>query len=149
MDWSLLKQAFEKVKANHGGAGVDGQTIDQFESRLDASLFALDRELSHGTYLLLPLMKIVVEKKNGEPRGLCVPTVRDRVAQRGVLEIIEPVFEEQFEQCSFGYRKGRSVRQAVERIVALYEQGYRYVVDADIDALFDKGAGGRCFNVAK
>lgn len=83
------------------------------------------------TYFPLPLMKIQVAKKNGEPGGLCVPTVRDRVAQTAVLHRIGPLFEKEFEECSFGYRKGRSVRQAVMRIKEYYEQGYRFVVNAD------------------
>jgi group II intron reverse transcriptase/maturase len=83
------------------------------------------------------LLKILVAKKNGEPRGLSVPAVRDRVAQKAALVRIEPVLEKQFEDCSFAYRKGRSIRQAVMRIKTLYEQGYRWVVGADIDAFFD------------
>jgi group II intron reverse transcriptase/maturase len=137
MELSLLKGAFEDVKANHGCAGVDRVTIGQFQSKLDANLLALQCELERGTYFPLPLMKILVAKKNGEPRGLCIPAVRDRVAQKAALLRIEPVLEKQFEDCSFGYRKGRSIRQAVMRIKTFYEQGYRWVVEADIDAFFD------------
>jgi hypothetical protein len=75
-------------------------------------------------------MKIQVAKKNGEPRGLCIPTVRDRGGQTAILHRIGPLFERQFEECSFAYRKGRSVRQAVMRIKEYYEQGCRFVVDA-------------------
>lgn len=137
MDVSPLKKAFYSVKANHGCAGVDGVTIDQFEQNLDANLFALSQELKHGVYLPLPLMKIQVAKKNGEPRNLCIPVVRDRVVHRAVLNLIEPVVEKEFETCSFAYRKGRSVRQAVYKIKECYDKGYRFVVDADIDAFFD------------
>jgi group II intron reverse transcriptase/maturase len=132
-----LSTAFRSVKANHGRAGVDGVTIRKFEQNLEANLFSLYEELERGSYFPLPLMKILVEKKNGESRGLCIPTVRDRVAQRAVLNTIGPVLEKQFEDCSYGYRKGRSVRQVVYHITSLYREGYRYVVDADIDAFFD------------
>ncbi len=137
MDSLSLSAAFQSVKANHGCAGVDGVTIRQFEQNIDANLFSLCEELKQGTYFPLPLMKILVAKKNGEPRGLCIPTVRDRVLQRAVLDTIEPVLEKQFEDCSYAYRKGRSVRQVVYRIMALYREGYHFVVDADIDAFFD------------
>jgi group II intron reverse transcriptase/maturase len=132
-----LNCAFEAVRDNHGCAGVDGQTISEFQKNLQVNLSALQEELETGSYLPLPLLKILVAKKNGEPRGLCIPAVRDRVAQKAVLSCIEPVLEKQFEECSFAYRKGRSIRQAVMRIKTFYEQGYRWVVEADIDAFFD------------
>ena len=134
---AALLAAFEAVKDNHGCSGVDRVTIGQFEKDLSVNLAGLRNELNEQTYFPLPLMKIQVAKKNGEPRGLCIPTVRDRVAQTVVLHRVNPLFERQFEACSFAYRQGRSVRQAVMRIKALHEQGYRWVVDADIDAFFD------------
>jgi group II intron reverse transcriptase/maturase len=70
-------------------------------------------------------------------RALCVPTVKDRVAQTAVLHVIEPILEKEFEECSFAFRKGRSVKQAVYKIKEYYESGYKWVVDADIDAFFD------------
>nr|CBX29215.1 hypothetical protein N47_J01960 [uncultured Desulfobacterium sp.] len=132
-----LTNAFDSVKANNGCAGVDGVTIQQFEHNLNGNLFSLSEELKEGKYYPLPLMKILVSKKNGEPRGLCIPAVRDRVVQRAVLDLVEPVLEKQFEDCSYAYRKGRSVRQVIYLIMALYREGYRFVVDADIDAFFD------------
>jgi retron-type reverse transcriptase len=110
-DHAALLAAFEAVKDNHGCAGVDGQTIGQFEKSLSVNLARLRSELNGGGYFPLPLMKIQVAKKNGEPRGLCIPTVRDRVAQTAVLHRIKPLFERQFEECSFAYRQGRSVRR--------------------------------------
>ncbi len=137
--WNIysLSQAFQSVKANHGCAGVDGVSIQQFEHNLKGNLFTLSEELKEGTYSPLPMMKILVAKKNGDPRGLCIPAVRDRIVQRVVLDFIEPELDKQFEECSFAYRKGRSVRQVVYLITNLYKEGYRYVVDADIDAFFD------------
>jgi group II intron reverse transcriptase/maturase len=94
-------------------------------------------EIERDIYRPLPLLKILVDKGNGEARGLCIPAVRDRVAQAAALQVIEPVLEKEFEDCSFAYRKGRSVKQAIHRIKEIYDQGYRWVVDADIDAFFD------------
>lgn len=78
-----------------------------------------------------------MNKGNGEARPLLVPTVRDRVAQSATLEIIEPIFEAEFEEVSFAYRKGRSVRQAIYEVKKYRDKGYKWVVEADIDAFFD------------
>ena len=144
-----LQEAWRRVRDNRGCAGVDGVTVEDFESGLALELGRLQDELSRETYRPLPLLRILVEKGDpsasaagagpagGEARALCIPAVRDRVAQAAVLSIIDPILEAQFEQCSFAYRKGRSVRQAVYRIKELRDEGYQWVVDADIDAFFD------------
>jgi len=132
-----LHTAFESVDANHGCAGVDGVTLGRFKRNLGQNLAALQAEMETGAYMALPLMQILVAKKNGEPRKLCIPAVRDRVAQRAVLDRIEPLLEKEFEECSYAYRKGRSVKQVVSKIIDYHKQGYGWVVDADIDAFFD------------
>ena len=116
---------------------MDGITIAGFESLLNSNLALLAEQLAQQVYRPLPLMRIAVEKGNGESRGLSIPTVRDRIAQAATLNVLEPVFEAQFEQCSFAYRKGRSWQQAIHLVKEYYAQGYRWVVDADIDAFFD------------
>jgi group II intron reverse transcriptase/maturase len=132
-----LSVAFQSVKANHGCAGVDGVTISGFESDLWTNLGRLALELEEGSYLPLPLLRILVDKGNGEGRALSIPCVRDRVVQASAYEQLLPVLEREFEDCSFAYRPGRSVRKAVERIRRLYDSGFRWVVNADIDAFFD------------
>jgi len=134
---SQLRLAFQKVHANHGCAGVDRVTVNQFCRRLETNLMILYHQIRDGRYQAMPLLKILVAKKNGEPRKLCISTVQDRIVQRAALKEIEPILEKEFEECSFAYRKGRSVRQVVYHIQQLYNEGYRYVVDADIDAFFD------------
>lgn len=137
INFNVLYSAFQAVKENHGCAGVDGVTIEHYEGNLDINLKIMQRELAHQTYFPLPLLKILVDKGNGESRALCVPTVRDRVVQAAVLQLIEPVLEKEFEDCSFAYRKGRSVKLAVYKVKEYYDQGYHWIVDADIDAFFD------------
>ena len=134
---STLSSSFHRVHENHGCAGVDGITIEKFEADLTRNLSMLIHEIESKTYLPLPLLKILVDKGNGEARGLCIPTVRDRVVHAAVLHEIGPVLENEFEEYSFAYRKGRSVKQAVYKVKEYYEAGYRWVVDADIDAFFD------------
>ncbi len=135
---SSLSSAFRSVKKNAGCAGVDGVTIARFEKKLDLNLAVLQDELDRQAYFPLPLMKILVAKKDGDPRRLCIPTVRDRVVQKAALNRIEPLLEREFEECSYAYRKGRSIKQVVCKIKEYYDQGYHWVVDADIDAFFDE-----------
>lgn len=139
MEFSIrdLRRAFDHVKANHGSAGVDRITLRQYETRLDLNLRILQDQLSRAAYYPLPLIKMFIPKKNGEKRMLCIPAVVDRIAQKAVLHRIEPILEREFETCSYGYRKGRGVRQAVMKIKEFRDQGYRYVVDADIDDFFN------------
>ncbi|MBN2568242.1 MAG: RNA-directed DNA polymerase [Deltaproteobacteria bacterium] len=132
-----LSAGFARVAKNRGGPGVDGVTIAQFERHLGENLDKLSCELEDRTYSPLPLLQILVAKKDGDPRKLSIPTVRDRTVQAALLNILTPLLEEEFEDCSFGYRRGRSVKQAVYRIKEYYDQGYTWVVDADIDAYFD------------
>jgi len=138
LEIEALCRAFEHVKENHGSAGVDQVTISQFESCYDENLYVLFCELNENRYRPLPLLKILVDKGNGEARALCIPAVRDRVVQTAVLQIISPILEREFEDCSFGYRRGRSVKQAVQRVREYYERGFTWVIDADIDAFFDR-----------
>jgi Retron-type reverse transcriptase len=132
-----LRSAFERVKENGGCAGVDGITVEKFDERVKKNIDTLRNELFTASYQPLPLLRILVDKGNGEARALSVPAVKDRVVQTAVLDVTRPLFEAEFEECSFAYRKGRSVKQAVYRIQEYYEDGYVWVVDADIDAFFD------------
>jgi len=136
-NFDALSTAFERVKANRGCAGVDGVTMDMFKEELQKNLSRLEHELKKKLYIPLPLLELLVDKGNGEARNLCIPSVSDRIVQAAVLHFIEPILEHEFEDCSFAYRKGRSVRQAVYKIKEYYDNGYRWVIDADIDAFFD------------
>jgi len=132
-----LHAAFDRVRNNHGCAGADGISIAELERDLDVNLFALAEALGSGTYRSFPLLRILVARPDGAARQLCIPNVRDRVAQAAALAVLSPLFEAAFEACSFGYRRGRSVRDAVRQIKQYCEQGYTWIVEADIDAYFD------------
>jgi group II intron reverse transcriptase/maturase len=108
-----------------------------FAAEVDTNLRRLAYELDAGLYWPLPLLRILVDKGNGESRALSIPAVRDRVAQAAALLVLEPVMEKQFEDCSYAYRRGRSVRQAVMHVRRYYNEGYHWLLDADIDAYFD------------
>jgi len=132
-----LHVAFDRVEASRGMAGVDGVTVARFKRDLHTNLQSLSCDLADMRYQPLPLLRFLVAKPDGSPRALSVPAVRDRIAQAAVLNVIGPAFEAEFEDVSFAYRKGRSIRQAALRIRELRDNGYRYVVDADIVAFFD------------
>ena len=134
-----LHRAFARVKENHGCAGADGVGLKEFEAALENELAELRRGVEHAEYWAWPLRKVEVEKRAGSPerRMLLVPAVRDRVLQTAVAAWLEPILEPEFEECSFAYRRGRSVRMAVEKVYQLYLAGYRWVLDADVDDFFD------------
>ena len=133
---SSLYDAWRRVRANRGAAGVDAISISEFEKSLEPNLAELSRNLRDRTYEPLPARYVNVPKANGKLRELAIPTVRDRVAQRSVLDHIEPMFEPGFLDCSFGFRPGRSTEMAVQRIVLARARGMVWTVDADIKDCF-------------
>ncbi|MBN1271078.1 MAG: RNA-directed DNA polymerase [Candidatus Aminicenantes bacterium] len=137
LELNRLFEAFEKVRKNRGCAGADGVTIPQYSKELFQNLTLLKNDVRERRYLPFPLLKILVDKGYGEARSLCIPCVRDRVLQTTILDIVGPILENEFENGSYAYRQGRSVKQAVQQVRFYYEQGYKWVVDADIDAFFD------------
>ena len=106
-----LHAAWRKVRANKGGPGSDGVTIQQFEANLTKHLRQLSRELTEERYYPLPVQKFTMKKENGGTRELSVLTLKDRIVQRAVCDLISPIYEAKFLDCSFGYRPGRGVPQ--------------------------------------
>jgi RNA-directed DNA polymerase len=133
---SSLYAAWRKVRANRGAAGIDAISIAQFEKNLEPNLTELSHNLRDHTYEPLPARYVNVPKLNGKLRELAIPTVRDRIAQRSVLDHIEPLFEPKFLDCSFGFRPGRSTEMAVQRIILARARGLLWTVDADIKDCF-------------
>ena len=132
-----LTAGWERVRANAGSAGGDGQSIDAFANTAGENLAALSRALREGSYRPGPLRLAFIDKSNGQKRKLTIPCVRDRVAQSAVAQILTPLLDAEMEDASFGYRPGRGVAQAVARVEALRRQGYVWTIDADIDDFFD------------
>lgn len=135
---STLYRAWDRVEENHGCAGVDGVTVEKYAARLEENIGKLQQGLLSGRYRALPLLRFHIDKPDGGKRPLSVPAVRDRVAQTAAALILEPIFEKEFEDCSYAYRRGRSYLQAIQKVKQYYDQGFRWVVDADIDAFFDE-----------
>ena len=131
-----LYQAWRKVRANRGAAGVDAVSLSEFESQLRPNLQELARSLQSGAYQPLPARFVTIKKENGKERELGILTVRDRVAQRAVLDVIEPLLERHFLDCSFAFRQGRNVEMAVQRMIAARANGFWWTVESDVEDFF-------------
>ena len=133
-----LRSAFSMVKANKGSPGIDHQTIEVFASRLEENLENVSRALQDGRYRPQAIKRVWIPKPGSkEKRPLGIPTVRDRVVQAALRNVLEPVFEKDFADHSYGFRPGRGCKDALRRVDALLKQGYSYVVDADLKSYFD------------
>lgn len=136
LDRKNLHRAFLHVQENHGCRGADGMTLEQFAGDLDWELDRLQDRLLRRRYQPFPLLQIAVPKRSGGERLLRIPTLRDRVAQTAVDLVVRPLFEAEFEDCSYAFRQGRSVRDALRKVCELRDQGFRWLLDADIDDCF-------------
>jgi RNA-directed DNA polymerase len=133
---NLIWEAYQRVKANRGAAGVDGESLEAFEENLKGNLYKIWNRMSSGSYFPPPVRRVEIAKASGGTRPLSIPTVSDRIAQTAVAMVLEPKVEPSFHPNSYGYRPGRSALDAVERA---RERCWRYdwVIDLDIKAFFD------------
>jgi retron-type reverse transcriptase len=134
-----LEMAWEKVKANRGSGGVDGQSLEAFAAQKDQQLDRLQSELKEGTYQPQPVRQVQIPKagKPGEFRTLGIPTIYDRVCQQALLNRLEPIFEPVFDDANFGYRRGRSTKDAMRKVWKEIQSGREWIVDADLKDFFD------------
>jgi RNA-directed DNA polymerase len=133
-----LIAAYNRVARKKGAAGVDHVTVNDFGSRLTDELPRLARQLREGTYRPQAVRRVQIPKPGtNETRPLGIPTVRDRVAQAAIVNVIEPIFEREFAEHSYGFRPGRGGKDALRRVDRLLTDGSVYVVDADLKSYFD------------
>ncbi|MBD2436244.1 group II intron reverse transcriptase/maturase [Nostoc sp. FACHB-110] len=137
LELSNFQQAWQKVAENNGCAGIDGETIDKFAKNQTINIYQLRDSVNNGTYQPLPCKQVIMTKNNGSTRQLKIPTVRDRIVQQALLNVIYPVVEAKFSTSSFAYRPNLSYLNAVETVAQWRDQGYIWVFDADIVKFFD------------
>lgn len=134
----MLREAWKRVKANGGSPGVDGKTIADIEHEgIENYLFELGEELRKQTYHPQAVKRVMIPKANGGERPLGIPTVKDRIAQTVCKMILEPIFEADFEESSYGFRPGRSSKDAITAIKENLKEGLTEVYDADLSKYFD------------
>lgn len=133
-----LEKALSRVRANRGGPGVDGMTVDALPGYLREHWPAIREQLMAGTYRPQPVRRVEIPKPGGGVRKLGIPTVLDRLIQQAVLQVLQPRWDPTFSEHSYGFRPGRSAHQAVAAAQAYIAEGYRWVVDIDLEKFFDQ-----------
>jgi group II intron reverse transcriptase/maturase len=137
LDKNNLNRAYKRVKENRGAPGVDGMTVDELLDFLKAHGNELVLSISLGNYKPRPVRRVEIPKPDGGVRELGVPTVVDRLIQLAIAQILEPIFEPEFSDSSYGFRPGRSAHQAIRKAREYYDEGYTQVVDIDLAKYFD------------
>jgi len=134
---STLQAAWAQVKANRGAAGIDRQSVQGFAAHELDYLSELARDLEQGTYRPQAVRRVDIPKAGGKTRPLGIPTVKDRIVQTAVKRVIEPIFEKEFLDISYGFRPGKGCKDALREVDGHLRKGYTHVVDADLKGYFD------------
>ncbi len=136
--WDILVESWRRVRANKGCAGADGKTIEAIEATgVRDFLKGIQKDLKQKTYRPDNIKRVYIPKPNADKRPLGIPTIKDRVVQMAAKIVIEPIFEADFQDCSYGFRPKRSAHQALKEIKRLLNKGYTQVIDADLKSFFD------------
>jgi len=137
LDEEWIRYAFELTRKD-GAVGIDGQTAAEYESNLQVNLKSLLDRIKSGQYKAQPARRVYIPKADGSKRPLGIPTFEDKVAQRAVVLLLEPMYEQDFKDCSFGFRPGKSPHQALQQLRSdIMERNGRWILDVDLRRFFD------------
>lgn len=137
-DANNLHVAWKRVRANKGSSGIDGQTVEEFERKALSHILEMQKPLLAEQYKPVAVRGVQIPKQSGGMRQLGIPTVKDRIVQQAVAQVLSPPYERVFSESSFGFRPNRSAHQALKQGSAYVEGGYSTVVDLDLEKFFDK-----------
>jgi RNA-directed DNA polymerase len=138
LDKDNLNQAYKRVKKNDGSHGVDGMKVNELLPYLKQHGENLRQRIQEGKYQPQPVRRVEMLKPDGGVRLLGIPTVIDRMIQQGIAQVLSPIFEKEFSNHSYGFRPGRNAHQAIEQARAYIQEGYKVVVDIDLEKFFDR-----------
>ena len=132
-----MNKAYKKVYQNKGTAGIDGITVEEISDYIKENGERILNQIRKRKYQPQPVRRVQIPKENGKKRNLGIPTVMDRIIQQAIVQVISPIFEEQFKETSYGFRPGRSCKQAVVKTLEYLNDGYEWIVDIDLEKFFD------------
>ena len=136
LDYEWVRYAYECTRKD-GAVGVDGQSAEEYAANLERNLLSLIERLKSGRYLAPPVRRHYIPKSDGGKRALGIPSFEDKIAQRAIVMLLEPIYEQDFLDCSFGFRPGRSAHQALQAVRSgIMQQGGRWVLDVDVRKYF-------------
>lgn len=142
-----LNKAYKKVKANKGAPGVDGVSVDEVYQQIVDNKNQILNQIRKRKYTPQPVRRVQIPKENGKMRNLGIPTVLDRIIQQAMVQVLSPIFEEQFSETSYGFRPGRSCENAVVKALEYLNDGYEWIVDIDLERFFDTVDQDRLINI--
>ena len=142
-----LNKAYKHVKANKGAPGVDGVTVDGAYDSITQNKEKWLNQIRKRTYKPQPVRRVQIPKENGKMRNLGIPTVFDRIIQQAMVQVLSPIFEEQFSETSYGFRPGRCCENAVVKALEYLNDGYEWIVDIDLERFFDTVDQDRLINI--
>ena len=137
LDDKNLYRAYEQVYKNKGTSGVDGMTVEEVGYYLYKYKEEIKEQLRNRKYKPSPVKRVYIPKDNGDKRGLGIPTVIDRIIQQAIVQVLSPIYENQFSETSYGFRPNRSCEMAVIKLLEYFNDEYTWVVDIDLQKFFD------------
>lgn len=147
LDKENLNQAYKHVKENKGAPGVDGVTVDEAYENITKNKEKWLHQIRKRIYKPQPVRRVQIPKENGKMRNLGIPTVFDRIIQQSIVQVLSPIFEEQFSKTSYGFRPGRCCENAVVKALGYLNDGYEWIVDIDLERFFDTVDQDRLINI--